>query len=892
MNKIFSFALALLSFGTQAADLSVQQITADTAQQLNKTGPDAISGIGDWHLSNGVLCAVISDIDHEHEFSAKGGALVDLGFCERDDDHYTFSQDLLDGSRDKPFNGHSIRAEKSADAVSVVVKLEQGGATMEARYKLDNKHPTQLKISKRVIVSDADQADFNLISLGSFNYHSMEPFVLASQNIENSPGFANTDFVSRGISALGEAAHNADTIITLSPPDAMAPIAYGWHLNAATRVEGAERTSLPRFVLADEESTAMLVLVDDFWLGDGSRIGWLQLPQIPLLSLDEEAVLEIEETIFVSQGASIAGITDQIFPDSPEISGTANPNSAVHLILGNGAALSHRRVADDGRFSFRAPPGDYLIHHRGTAGRSVEHAISHIEGDTELGKLELPEAGLLRLPRGQAMRLVFVGLDGTPSPNFTDQLTDFSVRDDDGVHFSEPVAQVFLAGIESDLADVEIAPGNYRIYATRGLEHSVEMADVEIKAGEAKTLEIALPRREFTTPGFLAADLHVHAGNSFDNAFSNQERVRTFVAEHGELMVNSEHDVVVDFAPIIAAMGVENKITSMTGAEMTSLLPTTEMPYTGGHVNFFPYAAKPDEYRNGMVKHEGRRLRDVLHDVRSNNPGAIAQLNHPRRNLALSDGAPRNFDDLIDNGAYLDHMGAAGHPYHPGKPLHSHPNNVLTDPHPQTGLRDLDIDAIEVLNPGGQYHQQRLTAVRRDWLSFLLQGEQITGTANSDSHRGSEQVAVPRNMVAVTNDDINAFSRSEFIASLKRGNSYGTTGPMLDLDLSGAPMGSQFAGNRATLNLQVTAASWVPISRAEVQVNGITVESLNLESQREHSIELQFEQDSFVTVEVFGTANETYATLYPGLDPYAFSNPIYIDFDQDGQWQAPGLATN
>ena len=57
-------------------------------------------------------------------------------------------------------------------------------------------------------------------------------------------------------------------------------------LESAQRVNAdGERYALPHFVLADNESTAMLVLSDSFYIGDGSSVGWIQLLQVPLLSL-------------------------------------------------------------------------------------------------------------------------------------------------------------------------------------------------------------------------------------------------------------------------------------------------------------------------------------------------------------------------------------------------------------------------------------------------------------------------------------------------------------------------------------------------------------------------------------------------------------------------------
>ena len=48
-------------------------------------------------------------------------------------------------------------------------------------------------------------------------------------------------------------------------------------------------------------------------------------------------------------------------------------------------------------------------------------------------------------------------------------------------------------------------------------------------------------------------------------------------------------------------------------------------------------------------------------------------------------------------------------------------------------------------------------------------------------------------------------------------------------------------------------------------------------------------RDSVVVVEVMGPATPVYAKLLPGLEPIALANPIYVDADNDGRWQPPGL---
>lgn len=877
---------------------SAQQITQDNAERLVQHGPDATGGIGDWSLSNGTVCAIISDVEHEGEFSTKGGILIDLGFCGRGDDLYTFTQDMVDGKRTRPIDTQSIKASKSPDSASVIVESSEGGIIQTTRYHLNTKTPTQLHISKTITrVDDNKQSAFNFLSSVNFNNFSLEPFIFASNDIHKSTGFVHQEFVKTGIKALPKAAKKTDTIISLSPPDAVQPIAYAWQLKSAQRVDGNKRFDIPWFTLADDGSNAFIYLSDTFYFGNNNKLGWLQLPQIPLLTLDKGSTLEIEQTIYIGKHADVASITDQFFIDGVTLSGQVNEiNSAIHIDQIDGTPLTHVRPQKDGSFKLKIPSGNYQLRHIGSAGRIITKKIS-LNKNTNLGDLSLPQTSSLELPSNQAMRLVFKGINGTEPPSFNDSFTKLAVIENGKTRVTEPNSQVFLSGKDGDKGEVELAPGSYLVYATKGPEYSLEKTEITIKKGDRLKLDIDTPRHIVKTPGYIASDLHVHSGISFDNNFSASERVRTFVAEHGEVMVSSEHDVPVDFTPFINQMGVQDQIISIAAVEITSLFPSKRLPYTGGHINVFPYTPKPHAFRRGMINHEDRRLREIIHGVKQVEPTALIQLNHPRTNLDFSSNElPDDYHEHIDYAHYLDHMGVGAHPYNPEQPLHSHPNNVLIEKDPETGLRDLDFDLIEVINPGGPEHEARLKAVRKDWLSFLKQGEKIVATANSDSHNSNTQVAVPRTMVAMDDDNVRAFDQNEFLKSLKSGNAYGTTGPMINLSLGGKRMGEILSAQQGNLKLVIHSADWINVDMAKVQINGETIIEKSLNNKAENNVTsyelefpLTFTEDSFVTVEVSGNASKDYQIIYPEITPYAFSNAIYVDHDNDGQWQAPGL---
>jgi hypothetical protein len=90
------------------------------------------------------------------------------------------------------------------------------------------------------------------------------------------------------------------------------------------------------------------------------------------------------------------------------------------------------------------------------------------------------------------------------------------------------------------------------------------------------------------------------------------------------------------------------------------------------------------------------------------------------------------------------------------------------------------------------------------------------------------------------------------------------------------------------LSVAVQTANWVDVDTLDVYINGILHSTRPIDGQKEVSLPLHFESDSFVTVEVYGQPGEIYRAVAGNLIPIAFSNPIYIDADGNGKWNPPG----
>jgi hypothetical protein len=250
---------------------------------------------------------------------------------------------------------------------------------------------------------------------------------------------------------------------------------------------------------------------------------------------------------------------------------------------------------------------------------------------------------------------------------------------------------------------------------------------------------------------------------------------------------------------------------------------------------------------------------------------------------------PRRSQGRSGDGSFFTHL-SVDTAFDPSVALGEAPNATLRIPDAETRLRDLDFHAIELMNG---HSMDRYRRVRADWFSLLLQGEIRSATANSDSHSAGEIVALPLNYVRLSNDSIAGFRQEPFLDAIRAGESYGTTGPILELELTGstgsAGIGGTYRGREGSLKLEVRAASWVDVSEVRVFVNGELVYGGTLQAGESQELPLHFDGDCFVTVEVEGIAGPIYRAVAPGFTPFAFTNPIFVDADEDGSWQAPGL---
>jgi hypothetical protein len=368
------------------------------------------------------------------------------------------------------------------------------------------------------------------------------------------------------------------------------------------------------------------------------------------------------------------------------------------------------------------------------------------------------------------------------------------------------------------------------------------------------------------------------------------------VAEGLDVMVTSDHDHLGDFEPALDALGVRDRIRVIQGGEITSSTPSPAAPWTIGHHNAWPIPYRPLAHRRGAPPSQNLRLADLYALLRSDYGVEVVQLNHPRGRDAGE----------VREGSFLTHLGSAGRPYDASRPLTEAPNALLLEPAGDGRTRAVDFDAIEVMN-GTSHLQYRL--VRRDWYSLLDQGFRRTGTANSDTHGPGELAAYPRNYVLLDGRS-RAWDESAFNAAIRDGRVVGTNGPLITrFRVNGGRMGDRVGARDglARVEFEVAAAPWVPVDEVRLLVNGAIERVYPLDPRATaptriaERIDLSLERDAYVTVEAGAPLDVDPAAwiaahpgLYseaiaPGFVPAAFANPIFVDVDGNGRFDAPGL---
>lgn len=396
--------------------------------------------------------------------------------------------------------------------------------------------------------------------------------------------------------------------------------------------------------------------------------------------------------------------------------------------------------------------------------------------------------------------------------------------------------------------------GTYDIFVSRGAEYEIAEKRVTVASGAESSIQAVL-ERSVSTEGWMSTDTHIHSQLSPDSPDLYALKVSAMVTEGLEIPVSTEHEAIGDFNPAIRELGVTEWIQGIIGSEVTT--------YAYGHFNAFPLERDPAKPGNGRIEWYKKAPAETFAAIRANPGDPFLQVNHPRSNAI---------------GGYLAAMGFDA--------------DAFTFRRPREF--SFDFDALEVANGCDVDRIEHVT--QRDWFAFLNHGHRIYATGSTDNHRAETgNMGYPRTYLRMPTDDPAGARIDDVRASLKAGRMIVSCGPFVEMALGGAEIGDTATVESADLELRirVAAPTWMDVDELDVIVNGEVMRTIPIASSE---VAERFRgvvtvprpdraRDGWVIARVRGdTPHGLWARRGPS---YAFTNPIFLDGNDDGAWVMP-----
>jgi hypothetical protein len=484
-------------------------------------------------------------------------------------------------------------------------------------------------------------------------------------------------------------------------------------------------------------------------------------------------------------------------------------------------------------------------------------------GSTDSGPNVHVTGVALRVTDAQANRpigckLQFRGLGATPTPRWSASAEEDALWPD---QYGLPLNHGAFAIGNAVFAfpcevTVPLVPGRYHMSVSHGIAYDTAEKDLTVCAKCQSSFDTTLAR-VFNPTSWACGDFHAHSMPSFDCDVSVDQRMLSAVAEGLDLFAATDHDIVIDWQKPLASSGLP--LTILPGVEVTT--DTWANPANVGHFNIFPLSRTFEPF---TLERDFVSVPEMVRQARSaNEQPVIVQVNHPRLSTFSGYFEVTAFDrNRLDNAV-----------------------EVLS----------LDFDTLEVWN-GREYILygfDHTPGLLQDWYALLNAGKRVVATGDSDTHGLASSIfGYPRTCLRVPRSRSGAVAAEDVVQALRDGNAVVTSGPWIEASLAGQGPGDLAqVQSEAVLDVVVQAPNWAPVDRLLVVVNGEVAATRAIDAlPYKTNISLQLTRDSWVVVLVDGSKGALGPippdTVLP-MPSMAFTNPIFTDFDGDGQWTAP-----
>ena len=523
-------------------------------------------------------------------------------------------------------------------------------------------------------------------------------------------------------------------------------------------------------------------------------------------------------------------------------SGAPIDGAYVHLLDGAGLYVSRTRADSAGNFTIHATgAGKLVAQARGYQGGEL--ALG--EGDATATLAFAPEARIHVTARSvdgdEALPVRVQVIPKLPLPATPDS---YGVRDEvDGRLHQEFV----LDGDET----LVVPPGEHRVIVSRGYEW--ELSDTTVMAEAGKTVEIAAKlAHSVDTKDVLCGDFHIHSSYSADAEDPVEFKVKGALADGLDIPVSSEHDWVIDFNPVIAALGMSKWAFGMPSQELTT--------FTIGHFGVIPIRPKAEALNNGAFDWIGKNMEQVFDQTHAIEEKPVIIVNHPSVGVANQGYfASTSFNRATGKGAdgkWSDHF-----------------------------------EAVEVFNDS-DYDKNESGSVA-DYYALLKSGKTAWMVGSSDSHHLiSSPVGYPRTCMRFGHDDPQKLSPELVRDAVAAGSSTISGGLFLDVKGPGGERpGTTITttGGKATFTIRVGAPSWVSADTLEAVIDGVPSEGPQQlvpvaghpgpGKLFEQTITVGIDPATprhFVVFVARGEKGKDLSPLHPTRRPFAVSNPYFL----------------
>ena len=400
---------------------------------------------------------------------------------------------------------------------------------------------------------------------------------------------------------------------------------------------------------------------------------------------------------------------------------------------------------------------------------------------------------------------------------------------------------------------VDLPPGSYIVTASRGFEYEIDQQLVTLTAGETTALTFQLART-VDTPGYVSCDFHIHTMASPDSDVMYEDRAASAVSEGVEAPLATDHDVIADWGPTAEAMGLAEWVHPLIGEEITT--------YMYGHFQAWPLIRDPSLPNDGAFSWYDKWAPELFAEVAAYPTAPILMANHPRSMSIGGYFSAVEYDrDSFTFGR--EHNWSA------------------------------QFDAIEIINGKGVGTARDETLP--DWYAFLNHGYRFAGASGSDTHSLSSEVGSVRSWVRSSTDLPAQIDPIELRDSVRSLDTLVSTGPYIEVSIGEATLGDDTSvpfPDAVNIQVRVQAPTWMDVHTLEVIGNGEVVHTQALDESTadadnpvirfDDEIEVDPSQDTWYVVKAYGS--RSMSPVSRGAQPFAFTNPIFVDRDDDGQF--------